>query len=263
MNGTKSRQLRTGICALAAVGLFAATQGCSSSNGTTGTGGSSGGGTGGKATGGGSGTGTGGSAVDAGPPLCTGMTWMGAPKITDGTDVATPDGGTGLRVGTQGGVYTYGGTVVTVENGALHVTGTYSATAGYVGMGLYFDNCIDATAYSGFSYKLMGSLGNCDMAAVGAGFPQDQPPPPMSGFGVCTGAACYGPTSGITLASMATTFASMAGGMPVATVTAAAKSRITGINFGWHSPAGSDAGGDASAGGCTVDFTLDDIAFTP
>src|SRR4051812_24748925 len=99
MNGTKSRQLRTGICALAAVGLFAATQGCSSSsNGNTGTGGTTGGGTGGKGTGGGTGSGTGGSAVDSGPPLCTGVAFAGAPLITDFSDAMIPDGGTMYRI---------------------------------------------------------------------------------------------------------------------------------------------------------------------
>ena len=272
MNGTKSRQLTMGICALAAAGLFAATQGCSSSNGNTGTGGTTGGGTGGKGTGGMTGSGVGGSNVDAGPPLCTGGAWTGAPMITDFSDVATPDGGTGLRVGTQGGLYTYGGTMTTVVNGALHVTGTYPASTAtvqqYVGWGIYFDNCIDATAYSGISFTMTGSFGTCDMLAIGASFPQDQPvptDPAAGGHGTCTGTACYGPGAPHTVTSTSVTFAAMVGGSPILTVTPEAKSRITGVNFGFHSPlaAAGDAGSDAGAGGCTVDFTIDNIAFTP
>jgi hypothetical protein len=260
MNGTKSHQLKMGICALAAAGLFAATQGCSSSSDTGGTGGSNGGttgGTGGRGTGGGTGAGVGGSGVDA-AVLCTGTAWAGAPLITDFSDVPA-DGGANLRVGTQGGLYPYGGTTYEVVGNALHVTGTYPASTAtvqqYVGFGIYFDNCIDATAYSGFSFKLTGSFGACDMLAMGASFPQDQPAPTLAnpgGHGTCTGMAC---------------FAAMANGSPVTTVTADAKSRITGINIGWHSPlagAAGDGGGDAGAGaGCTVDFTIDDIAFTP
>jgi hypothetical protein len=274
MVGMNSRQMKMGLCGLATVGLLVATQGCSSSS-NSGTGGAAGGGSAGaKGTGGTTGGGTGGSTVvDAGPPLCTGMAWTGAPLITNFSDVPA-DGGTNLRVGTQGGIYTYGGTVTTVENGALHVTGTYPAstatTAQYVGFGLYFDNCIDATAYSGFSFKLTGSLGTCDMLAIGAAFPQDQPLPPASGHGACVPTAtagCFGPGGPFTVASTGVTFASMANGSPVATVTADAKSRVTGINIGWHSPlagAAGDGGGDAGAGGgCTVDFTIDDIAFTP
>jgi len=274
MDGTKSRQLKMGLCGLAAAGLLVATQGCSSSS-NSGTGGAAGGGSAGaKGTGGSTGGGTGGSTVDAGPPLCTGGVWTGAPLITNFSDVPA-DGGANLRVNTQGGVYTYGGTVTTVENGALHVTGTYPAstttTQQYVGFGIYFDNCIDATAYSGFSFKITGSFGTCDMLAVGASFPQDQPvpTPPATGHGACTPTSttgCFGPGGTFTAASTGVTFASMANGSPVTTVTADAKSRVTGINIGWHSPlagAAGDGGGDASAGGCTVDFTIDDIAFAP
>ena len=271
MNGTTSHQLKMGICALAAAGLFAASQGCSSSsNGNTGTGGTTAG-TGGR-TGGTGGTtgGTGGSGVDAGPPLCTGMAWTGAPNITNFSDAVIPDGGAAgaYRIGTQGGLYTYGGTVTTVENGALHVTGTYPASTTavqqYVGWGIYFDNCIDATAYSGISFTMTGSFGTCDMLAIGAQFPQDQPVS-ATGHGTCTGTACYGPGAPHTVTSTSVTFAAMVGGSPVATVTPEAKSRVTGVNFGFHSPtaAAGDASGDASAGGCTVDFTVDNIAFLP
>lgn len=262
MDGTKSHQLKMGICALAAAGLFVATQGCSSSNGNTGTGGTTGGGTGGKGTGGTTGGGVGGSNVDAGPPLCTGVAWTGAPLITDFSDAAIPEGGTALRIGMHGGVYVYGGTTATVTNGALHVTGTITAGT-YAGAGIYFDDCVNATSSTGYSFVLSGSFGTCDMLKLGALFPQIQSPPPASGHGVCTAANCYGPGSTYTVATTAITFASMAGGGAVATVTPEAQNRITGVDFGFHGPAGSDAGADASAGGCTVDFTIDDVKFTP
>jgi hypothetical protein len=273
MVGTNSRQLKMGLCGLATVGLLVATQGCSSSS-NTGTGGAAGGGsagakgTGGSTTGGGTGGST---VVDAGPPLCTGTAWTGAPLITNFSDVPA-DGGANLRIGSHGGLYAYPspGTNLAVENGALHVTGTYapgSVSTGYVGFGLYFDSCVDASAYSGISFKLTGSFGSCEMLGVGATFPQDQPIPPASGFGVCVPTAtmqCNGPNAPFSLTSTGATFAAMVGGTPVATVTADAKSRLTGINFGFHSPAGAgDAGGDAGAGGCSVDITIDDIAFVP
>jgi hypothetical protein len=53
------------------------------------------------------------------------------------------------------------------------------------------------------------------------------------------------------------TFASMGGGGAVATVTAEAQNRLTGIGFGFHAP----AAGDGATGGCTVDFTIDDVKF--
>ena len=45
------------------------------------------------------------------------------------------------------------------------------------------------------------------------------------------------------------TFSSMAGGAPNGTVTADEQSRLTGIGFGFHGP----------TGGCTVNFTVDDV----
>ena len=265
MNGTKSRQLTMGICALAAAGLFAATQGCSSSNGTTGTGGTTGGGTGGKGTGGMTGGGVGGSTVDAGPPLCTGVPWVGttAGLITDFSDAVLPDGGADYRIGTHGGTYVYAGTSAVVTAGKLTVTGTIAAGA-YAGVGIYFDDCIDASSYTGFSFVLTGSLGTCDMASLGASFPQDQPLPATAGGGkgVCTlGGSCFGPGGTFSIASTMVPFTAMAGGSPVTTVTAEAQKRLDGINFGFHGPAGSDAGADASAGGCTVNFTIDDVKF--
>jgi hypothetical protein len=270
MNGTKSRQIKLGICALAAAGLFAGTQGCSSSSNAGGSGGSNGGttgGTGGKSTGGTTGGGVGGSTVDAGPPLCTGVAWAGAPLITDFSDVAAPEGGTGLRVAMHGGVYTYAGptaAVTTDANPKLHVTGTVAAGA-YAGVGIYFDDCINATSSTGFSFVLTGSFGTCDSLKLAALFPQIQSPPvpPATGHGVCAAANCYGPGTAYTVATTAVTFASMMGGGAVATVTPEGQSRITGIDFGFHGPAGSDGGADASAGGCTVDFTIDDVKFTP
>jgi hypothetical protein len=94
-------------------------------------------------------------------------------------------------------------------------------------------------------------------------FPQDEPPPPASGHGVCdvndptmTG-KCYGPGSAFTTATTMVTFASMSGGGVIPTVTAAGQSRLTGLGWGFHAP----AAGDGAAGGCTVDFTIDDVKF--
>ena len=49
----------------------------------------------------------------------------------------------------------------------------------------------------------------------------------------------------------------MSGGGAVATVTADAKNRLTGIVFGFHGPLAAEGG----AGGCTVNFTIDDVSF--
>ncbi len=264
MDGIKSSQLKMGLCGLAAVGLMLATQGCSSSS-NSGAGGSTGGGgsagKGGSTGQGGTTGGQGGAIVDSGPPLCTGIAWPGTGSlITDFSDAQTDAGATILLPG-KGGIYTYGTSAV-VESGHLHVTGNIVAGS-YSGVGIYFNDCINGSSYTGYSFVLTGSLGTCDMAKLAALFPQIQPPPPGSGHGVCTGTNCYGPGATYTTATTMVAFASMLNGGAVATVTAEAQSRLTGIDFGFHGPAGSDAGGDASAGGCTVDFTIDDVKFTP
>jgi hypothetical protein len=263
MNGTMSRQLKITICGLAAVGLIAATQsGCSSSN-STGTGGATGGGgstgIGGKTATGGA-TGTGGSNVDAGPPLCTGVAYPGAPLITDFSDVSVPEGGTGLRIDSKGGVSPYGGVTAVVNGaGALMVTGPVTANT-YAGVSIYFDSCIDASTYTGVMFKLTGDFGTCDMLKLGANFPQVESNPPAA-HGVCVPGAttntCYGPGFVYTAATTMVAFADMNGGGAVATVIPEGKNRLTAIIFGFHGPLAAEGG----AGGCTVNFTIDDLKF--
>ena len=258
----KSRQSKIALCGLATLGMLAATQGCSSS-GTSGAGGSTGSGgsttgTGGHANGGS--TGTGGSTADAGPPLCTGSALPGAPLISDFSDVTPPDGSTTLILPGKGGVSPYGGTSATITNGALAVTGTISAGT-YAGVSIYFDSCVDATAYTGVKFKLTGSFGTCDMLKLGANFPQVETNPPAA-HGACVPASatsnnCYGPGATYTVATTMVAFADMNGGGAVTTVTADAKNRLTGIGFGFHGPAAAEGG----AGGCTVNFTVDDVSF--
>jgi hypothetical protein len=258
------RQLKIALCGLASLGLFAATQGCSSSGGS-GSGGSTGSG-GGTGTGGnnaasGGNTGAGGTTVDAGPALCTGVALPGAPLVSDFSNVTPPEAGTTLIIPGKGGVSAYGGTSATIASGAVAVTG--SITAGtYAGVSIYFDSCIDATAYTGIKFKLTGSFGTCDMLKLGANFPQIETMPPAA-HGACVPPAapapnnCYGPGGPYTVATTMVAFADMNGGGAVATVTADAKNRITGIGFGFHGPAAVEGG----AGGCTVNFTIDDVAF--
>jgi hypothetical protein len=263
MNGIESRQLKIALCGLAALGMFAATQGCSSSGGG-GTGGAGGAGTGSGGRGGGAGTtaGAGGTTVDAGPPLCTGGALTGAPLISDFSDVTAADGSTTLIIPGKGGVSPYGGTVATIANGAVAVTGTITAGT-YAGVSIYFDSCIDATSYTGVKFKLTGTFGTCDMLKLGANFPQVETMPPAA-HGACVPPAapapnnCYGPGFAYTAATTMVAFADMNGGGAVATVTPDAKNRLTGIGFGFHGPA---TGADGGTGGCTVNFTIDDVSF--
>jgi len=210
-------------------------------------------GAGGRAGAGGS-TGQGGAGGDS--SLCAPTPWPAPPLITDFSDVTVPDGGFQYRIGRRGGLYSYGGATITVSAGALHVTGTITASTNG-GAGVYFDDCVDATAFMGFKFTLTGTLGTCDMARLAALFPQDQVSQPGTGHGVCVGVNCYPPGSPYTIATTSVSFASMAGGGAVATVTPAAQARLTGVDFGFHGPFATATG----AGGCNVDFTIDIVSF--
>jgi hypothetical protein len=242
-------KLTFSLLGLAAMGLFTASQGCSSSNNNGGTGGI---------------TGSGGSnlTTDAGDDganaLCTGGALTGAPVVTDFSDVTASSTAGQFTIPNKGGVSGYNGVTVSVANGVLTATGTIPAGT-YAGLSIYFNSCFDASAYQGVKFTLSGDLGGCDMYKAGVNFPQDEPVPPASGHGVCdpAGNNCYGPGASYTTATTMISFANMTGGGAVATVTADAQSRITGIGWGFHGPAAVDGG----TGGCTVNFTLDDVAF--
>ena len=177
MEGSKSRQLKIGLCGLAALGMLAVTQGCSSS-GSSGTGGASGstggtsGGTGGNATAGTSG-GTGGAGPDAGPACAT---VPAGQKIAD----FTADGGTssGLALGN---IYTTHDTGLTAptyatSTGALVVnydTGTPTTMYPYVGIGVPLAACANASASTGVKFNISGTLSaGCTMHSRSAARPK-------------------------------------------------------------------------------------------
>jgi hypothetical protein len=133
------------------------------------------------------------------PPPSTGL-------ITDFTvaaDAGTPDGGaTQARFGDDstllsGGESTYAnspGTITSdVSAGNWHITAN---VANYAGFSLYFDdvtvnnmscNMIDASAYTGISFKIWGSTASQPIT-MGIGIVDDTPPPSwLSSIGVTPG----------------------------------------------------------------------------
>lgn len=81
-----------------------------------------------------------------------------------------PDAG-GIEI--MGGIVTYGGGTVggtgsptyTTTGGALNITETAAATSTvqYVGVVVYFNNCIDASAFMGVEFTISGSFSGCTM----------------------------------------------------------------------------------------------------
>ncbi|HET6147680.1 MAG TPA: hypothetical protein VFH68_09115 [Polyangia bacterium] len=252
MNGTTSRQLKMGICALAAAGLFAAAQGCSSSsNGNGGAGGTTGG-TGGKAATGGS-TGAGGTVADAGPP-CTIVT---APAISD----FEADGGTSLSVGISA-PYLFAAAgltspTVSLTDGKLVATINTgvpaAATDTYAGFGLPFNACANVAGFTGVKFNITGTLS----AGCGIQFSLvDQEHSSSVPFGTCTG-TCYPGAKIFTLPATATDvtvlFSEIAAGGPATPILT--PSKAIGIQWQINVP----AAGDAS--GCSGTVTVDNVAF--
>jgi hypothetical protein len=228
---------------------------------TGGSGGALTGGTGGVSTGGASGstTGTGGSVpVDGGGFACQALTPAG-PTITDFSTIDTSAGfiATG---GITGRIFTYPATMTVVMTPALSIKGT---VAGYSGFGIWLNQCVDASSYSGISFTIGGTLGTPATLMLQAKTNTTTPISPTTKHGACvaanpnnTYADCWDPVAMVTVPGAAATvtikWTDFSGGKPSATVN---PKEILGFqwSFNW-------AGGDAGVA-YAADVTLDDLAF--
>jgi hypothetical protein len=209
------------------------------------------------------------------PPMATCNTWT-----TFGATGANSFGsGTFL-----GGITTFGTTLMRdTSTDNIHVTGTVDSYS--YGFGLYFQNCVDLSAYTGVSFKIKGTYaaagagGTAGAGAGGAGGAAaatinfqfetnvDYPwmPRPMDKKGACTATVdptnpfgeCTAPNAAVMLTASdstptAITFASLMGGKPTVTADPA---QVVGIqwSFPWTGTA---------AGNYTFDVTLSDFTLT-
>ena len=198
---------------------------------------------------------------------CTAATTMLAPaggRIADFTD---PDGGLDVA----GGFFAYpaGGRAaptVSVAGGALHIveSAAFGAATQYVGGGIYFDGCLDATAWSGVSFTISGSLSGCSMQYA-TGDVEHQDATIDSHF--ATGpAGAYPPQS--TIASSEVTATPQTLSMPFTGSTLSGdpqtpldKSELILVLWQFTVPAGAPATTDAAPSGCVGDITIDNITF--
>jgi hypothetical protein len=248
-----------GFIGLAAAGLLSF--GCSSSNSSSGTGGSSGHtggstGTGGTSsgTGGGSGggTGTGGS---GGGSSCAAAT---AALITDFTSggssqVGTPYKGadTGLTAPT---VDTSGSSMVITL-----ATGSPTTQYPYAYAGLPFNACVDASTYKGVKFTASGTLNTgCTIQFSVV----DKEHSPAANNGTCTVASCYASSKIFTLPSTPTEvdvlFTDQTGGGADPSAMAVDPTEILNVQWQLNVPHAVDGG---TAGGCTGTVTIDDVSF--
>jgi hypothetical protein len=273
MDGMKSRQLKIALCGIAALGLFAATQGCSSSTSSSGTGGAGGGGsgTGGKTGGSGGSTtsGAGGSTTSGaggggGQHGCTTANTMTAPTSGLIADFMG-DGSAGVEI--MGGVATYSGTAAptaTTNGTTLHIAESAAAMSmpQYVGTVLYFSDCIDASAFTGVQFAISGTMTGCTMQ-FSINDSEHGDSTQVGGDPKASGPmGSYSPQLGVATPFTATMMVPFAGtgaptgGSPAATAIDPAK--LTGVQWQFTIAA---AAGDGGAGSCTADITIDDVKF--
>jgi hypothetical protein len=249
MNRTKTN-LMVGMFGIAAVGLMAATQGCSSTSSSGGTGG------GGGHIVTGSGGSDGGSLSD-GSAACTKIT---TPLIAD----FGADGGAGL---VTGGAFAFQQSPLMpatfdTSTGALKATFNTGAPTGmypYAGFGLGFPTCSDVTAFTGVKFNISGTLSaGCtiqfsltDRVHTTLG----------TGFGTCTVAnGCYAGNKGFTLPATPTDMTILFSDITTAGVPATpivSPDEATGVQWQLNV-----AGGDGS-GGCVGDVTIDNVTLVP
>jgi hypothetical protein len=223
------------------------------------------GGAGGGGAVGGAAAGTGGSTLGM---ACTAATTMVAPSDGLIADFAGPD--SGLEIG--GGVFTYppgsaSAPAYSLLDGVLHVTENAPAMSAiqYLGLGVGFQNCVDATAFTGVSFTISGAVAGCAMQfAIGDVEHQDSTTDSYFATGP---AGSYPPQT--TLTANEITAAPQTLMMPFTSSTIFGspqtpvdKTRLVLVLWQFTVPAaGPAAAGDAAQAACVADITIDNVAF--
>lgn len=166
-----------------------------------------------------------------------------------------------------GGVYTYAANGLAAPVVGLASSGSGQALAitsvpgtptdaanAWLGFGLGFGSCLDASSYTGVSFTVSGDLSTCTLA-LSANFSEDSSITSNPAFGSCTSSSCYSPTSAVLATALTQTtftvpFASInIGGSPQTMVDTKA---ITGVQWNLMAPLD---------GSCNANFTIDDVKF--
>jgi hypothetical protein len=193
------------------------------------------------------------------------------PLITDFSDAAADPTNVGeFRYGgnmpstrVQGGTsrFASGATkgTLSVAGGALTFAATVDApsTANmypFSGFVVYVDGptCVNATAYTGVSFTLTGTLGTCQLV-FSFGYADDLAATSDAMRGLCTAASCYPSQFMITTATTTVSFTALPVTMGVPVV-AVDKGKLTGVQWQLQPASGATAG-------CTGSITVDNISF--
>lgn len=160
----------------------------------------------------------------------------------------------------NGGTYTYGPPAPTIAQtgGALHVTldAPGTASAQYLGFGIYFNDCMDGRAYSGVKFDIGGTLTGCTVQYA-FNYREDDANA-TDPKGSCAAASCYAGMAALPVPATATStsmaYSAVSGGVPIAgPLTATAQTYLTGVQWQFVVPPGSAA--------CVADLTIDNVTF--
>lgn len=245
------------IAALVVAGAF----GCSSSGGAkTGSGGSNGSG-GTPATGGHGNGGAGGKACGGPAPTTDAGVCQQAPCDGLIADFSSADAGIPI----MGGLTSWSGILkptYTLDNGTLNIMEdvAQSSTPQYLGTTLYFNNCVDASGFTGVQFTISGSVSAACQVIFGANdlAHDDKASDPK---GKCdAGSSCYAPNMAI---PMAVTSAPQVMQVPWITGSSVPDvpldpSHLVGVQ--WQFTVGPTADGGTPEN-CTAQLHIDDVKF--
>ncbi len=221
------------------------------------------------ATGGSPATGTGGSTSTTGGAAAAGSSAIGCSSTN--TMTAPTNGVIADFVGTaaDAGIEILGGLSVypkgsssaptaAINGGALNITENAAATtaAQYVGAVLYFNDCVDASAFTGVEFTLSGSVSGCTVQySTNYSGADDETTDPK---GSCTlgSGNCYSPQTTLTAAQITTAGTTIqvpwatTGGAPSGPVN---KAQLTGIQWQFTIASGT--------GTCTASLSITNVKF--
>jgi hypothetical protein len=206
---------------------------------------------------------TGGSALGM---ACAAATTMVAPSDGLIADFAGPDGGLEIN----GVVFTYPfGSASTpahgLLDGALHVTEDAPATSAiaYLGFGVGFKDCVDATAFTGVSFTISGSFSGCTMQyATGDVEHQDSTTDSYFATGP---AGSYPPQTTLTADELTAAPRTLMMPFTGSTIfgspqTPLDKTKLVLVLWQFTVPAAA-ATADAAPAACVADITIDNVSF--
>jgi hypothetical protein len=216
--------------------------------------------TGGAAAAGGAGGGTLGMA-------CTPATTMLAPANGLIADFAGPDGG--LEV--AGGLFVFpdpgaSAPAVSTTGGAFHITESAASTAAtqYVGTGLFFNDCIDATAFTGVQFTIGGSFSGCTMQYATADVEHEDAT--TDAFMATGPAGSYPPQTTLAASGITPTPQTLMMPFTSSTIfgspqTPIDKTKLVALVWQFTVPTGAPTTADGGTPACVADITIDNVTF--